>query len=132
MRIAVLAAIVALTATTAATTTWAQNVAHGKYIVEGVGLCGDCHTPRDQTGTPIAAQALQGAKLGMQPLHPMPWADTAPKIAGIPGHYTEGQLVTFLQTGKRPDGSPPKPPMPPYRMSTGDARDVAAYLKTLK
>jgi cytochrome c553 len=110
----------------------AQSLPQGKYIVEGVGMCGDCHTPRDQTGAPIAAQALQGAPIGFRPTHPMPFAEHAPGLAGLPGHYTEAQLVTFLQTGKRPDGSLARPPMPPYRMSADDAKSVAAYLKSLK
>jgi cytochrome c553 len=61
----------------------------------------------------------------------MPWATIVPPIAGIPGHYTEEQFVSFLQTGVRPDGSHPLPPMPPYRLNDEDARAVAAYIATL-
>ena len=50
-------------------------------------MCNDCHTPRDEKGQLILAKALQGAPLGVQPIHPMPWADTAPPIAGLPAHY---------------------------------------------
>ena len=53
-------------------------------------------------------------------------------LAGLPGNYTEAQLAAFLQTGKRPDGSMARPPMPPYRMSASDAQAVAAYLKSLR
>jgi hypothetical protein len=37
-------------------------------------------------------------------------------------------MVTFLETGKRPDGSMPRPPMPPYRFSHEDAPAITAYL----
>jgi cytochrome c553 len=110
----------------------AQSVERGKYIVENLSLCGDCHTPRDHTGAPIAAEALHGAPIGFRPMHPMPFADQAPPLAGLPGHYTPEQMAAFLQTGKRPDGSEPRPPMPPYRMNHNDAWSVVRYLQTLK
>jgi cytochrome c553 len=113
-------------------TAGAQSIARGKYIVERTSMCADCHTPRDEKGQLILSKSLQGAPLGVQPIHPMPWADTAPSIAGLPAHYTSAQLVTFLETGKRPDGSTPHPPMPPYRFSHSDAVAVTAYLGTLK
>jgi cytochrome c553 len=113
-------------------TAGAQSMARGKYIVERTSMCADCHTPRDEKGQPILAKSLQGAPLGVQPIHPMPWADTAPPIAGLPTNYTPEQMVTFLETGKRPDGSMPHPPMPPYRFSHADALAVTAYLRSMK
>jgi cytochrome c553 len=110
----------------------AQSIAHGKYTVEGTSMCNDCHTPRDEKGQLILSRALQGAPLGSQPVHPMPWADFAPPIAGLPGSYTPEQMVAFLQTGKRPDGTMPRPPMPPYRFTRSDALSLTAYLRTLK
>jgi mono/diheme cytochrome c family protein len=110
----------------------AQTISRGRYIVEHVGLCGDCHTPRDQTGMPVAERKLTGAPIGFRPLHPMPFAEHAPPLAGIPAHFTPTQLATFLQTGRRPDGSAPLPPMPPYRLSKDDAWAVVDYLKSLK
>jgi hypothetical protein len=113
-------------------TAGAQSITRGKYLVERTSLCNDCHTPRDEKGQLIMAQSLQGAPIGSQPIHPMPWADTAPPIAGLPAHFTPEQMVTFLQTGKRPDGSMPRPPMPPYRFSYEDALAVTAYLHAMK
>jgi cytochrome c553 len=113
-------------------TAGAQSVARGKYLVEGTSLCNDCHTPRDDKGQLIMSKSLQGAQIGSQPIHPMPWAAVAPPIAGLPANYTPAQMVTFLQTGKRPDGSMPMPPMPPYRFSRTDAEALTAYLHSLK
>ena len=110
----------------------AQTTSRGRYIVEQVGLCGDCHTPRDQTGVPIAQKKLTGAPIGVRPIHPMPFAEYAPRLAGIPARFTPAQLAVFLQTGRRPDGSTPLPPMPPYRLSKDDAWAVVDYLKSLK
>jgi mono/diheme cytochrome c family protein len=113
-------------------TAGAQSVARGKYLVESTSLCNDCHTPRDDKGQLIMSRSLQGAPIGSKPIHPMPWATVAPPIAGLPGSFTPAQMVTFLQTGKRPDGSMPTPPMPPYRFSREDAEAVTAYLRSMK
>jgi hypothetical protein len=110
----------------------AQTIEHGKYIVERASMCHDCHTPRDQNGQLIMSQSLQGSVLGIQPIHPMPWAEQAPSIAGLPANYSPEQMVAFLRTGKRPDGSFARPPMPPYRFSQNDALALTAYLRTLK
>lgn len=112
-------------------TAGAQTIARGKYLVERTSLCNDCHTPRDPTGALIMSQSLRGAPIGSTPTHPMPWADIAPPIAGLPAHFTPEQMVTFLETGKRPDGSMPRPPMPPYRLSHEDALAVTAYIRSM-
>ena len=129
MRIPLLAALLTVTVPAIAA---AQSIARGQYIVERVGLCHDCHTPRDEKGQLIIGQGLKGAPIGFRPLHPMPFATEAPALAGLPGHYTPEQMAVFLQTGKRPDGSAPLPPMPPYRLNREDALAVTAYLRTLK
>ena len=125
------ATLIAMLCLVVPATAGAQSLARGKYIVERTSMCSDCHTPRDEKGQLIPGKSLQGAPLGVQPIHPMPWADTAPRIAGLPAGYTRAQTVTFLETGKRPDGSMPKPPMPPYRFSPEDAVSVASWLKSL-
>ena len=110
----------------------AQSMTRGTYLVERISLCNDCHTPRDEKGELIMSKSLQGAPLGIQPIHPMPFAEVAPPIAGLPANYTPEQMATFLQTGKRPDGSMARPPMPPYRFSKQDALAVTAYLRSMK
>jgi hypothetical protein len=59
----------------------------------------------------------------------MPWAGTAPEIAGLSG-WKDEEVVTFLMTGKL-NGKEPNPPMPRYRFSSVDARAVVAYLRSL-
>ena len=103
----------------------------GKYLVEHVAMCGDCHTPHLPNGQPDRARWLRGAPVGFKPIHPMPSAAAAPPIAGLPT-LSEAQVIKFLKTGLGPDGKPPLPPMPPYRLSHRDAQAVAAYLKSPK
>lgn len=109
----------------------AAKLARGKYLVEQVGLCADCHSPRDQTGQYVKDRWLQGAPLAFAPTVPMPvWAPVAPPLAGLPT-MTEAHAATFLETGLKPDGSRPRPPMPEFRFNAEDAAAVAAYLKSL-
>lgn len=102
-------------------------LARGDYLVNGVVLCGDCHTPR-VNGELDLTRSLQGADLGPSPPD---FATVAPALAGIPAHYTAEQFEAFLQTGVRPDGTHPRPPMPPYRLNEQDARAVTAYIASL-
>jgi mono/diheme cytochrome c family protein len=118
----------------AATAVQAQTdpAARGKYLVEAIGGCNDCHSPMDQTGKVIPGRALTGAPLMFAPTVPMPWVPVAPPIAGGPAGYTAAQLASFLQTGVKPDGSMTKPPMPAFRLNAEDARAVTAYLMSLR
>ncbi len=44
--------------------------ARGKYIVEGLAACGQCHTPRNSQGELERDRPLQGAPLWLQPSRP--------------------------------------------------------------
>jgi mono/diheme cytochrome c family protein len=103
----------------------------GKYLTTQVGLCQDCHTPRDQKGAYIQDKWLEGAPIMFNPTVEMPWAGTAPPLAGLDG-WTEKQIVKFLTTGVDRDGKHPRPPMPEYRFNNADATAIAAYLRSLK
>lgn len=104
-------------------------IERGRYLVSGVGLCADCHTPMTDKG-PNMSQWLMGAPIPFNPTIEMPWAPAAPPIAGLPT-MNHAQGVQFLMTGQRPDGSLPRPPMPGYRLNRDDAEAVVAYLKSL-
>lgn len=117
------------TATGNASPTGTQ-LARGKYLVERVAMCGDCHTPHNERGEPIAEKKLQGAPLPFKALVPMPFAKAAPAIAGLPG-WTDEDAVRFLMTGTLKGGGAPAPPMPPYRLSQSDAQAVVMYLRSV-
>lgn len=108
-----------------------QQIARGEYLVKGLAGCGDCHTPMNEKGEPVMEKWMQGTKLSFASTVPVPnWADTSVNIAGLPGWDTQ-QAVKLLMTGLAPDGQPPRPPMPQYRMNKEDAEAVVAYLKSL-
>jgi mono/diheme cytochrome c family protein len=71
---------------------------YGRYLVQGPGHCGECHTPRDFLGGPIASKALTGARMpdGKGKSH-----DITP--AGLKD-WTESDIVLALTTGITPDG----------------------------
>lgn len=108
--------------------TSAPDYERGRYLVERVGLCADCHTPRNEKGELVLDQWLMGSPLPFAPTVPMPFAPISKPIAGLPT-LDDAQAMTFLTTGVLPGGRMPLPPMPPYRFSPDDARDVLAYLR---
>lgn len=119
-------------AATAAAPSREEVVAHGKYLVENIGMCGDCHTPFTPEGQPDMAKNLAGAALAFAPTNPaIPFKALSPALAGLPQGCTEDTLALFLQNGSACDNTPPMPPMPTYRMKEADAKAVAAYLASL-
>jgi hypothetical protein len=111
--------------------TSAAAVEHGKYLVEKIGMCGDCHTAHDEKGEPIKEQWLTGTTLPFKPTIPMPvWADKSVNIAGLPG-WEKDAAIKFLMTGIAYNGLPARPPMPQYRYNQQDAEAIVAYLKSL-
>lgn len=107
-------------------------VARGKYIVEGLSRCGQCHTPRDSNGNPERNEWLEGAAVWLKPAEAVEdWPLKAPRIAGVPPG-TDPEMVTLLTTGIWRDGKPLRSPMPQFRMTQSDAEAVVAYLKSLQ
>jgi mono/diheme cytochrome c family protein len=109
----------------------AALIDRGKYLVEDVGKCGDCHSPHNEKGEEIKEQWLQGATLAFKPTVPMPvWADKSSSIAGLPG-WEKDAAIKFMRTGIASNGLPARPPMPQYRFNQQDAEAIVAYLKSL-
>jgi mono/diheme cytochrome c family protein len=109
----------------------AGNLDHGKYLVEQVARCGDCHSPKNEKGEPMPGKELRGAPLLFKPITPpSDWADKAPNIAGLRA-WEEADAVKFLTTGIAYNDLPPRPPMPRYHMNREDAEAIVAYLKSL-
>ncbi len=108
------------------------DVNRGKYIVESVAMCGQCHTPRDAGGELLRSQWLRGASIPVQNPFPIKqWGEFAPRIAGLP-QYSDEQALTLFTKGISRTGMQLRRPMPPFRMSDEDARDVIAYLRSLE
>jgi mono/diheme cytochrome c family protein len=109
------------------------QVARGKYIVEEVAKCVNCHTPRDQNGEIDRSRLLSGAPVFFQPAQPMAdWPQICPRIGGTPSG-TDEDMITLLTTGIwNKTGKPLRQPMPTFHMTREDADAVLAYLKSLK
>ncbi|HYM09502.1 MAG TPA: c-type cytochrome [Bryobacterales bacterium] len=110
-------------------------VARGKYLVESVSMCQDCHTPKTESGEMDKSKWLKGGALNISAIQPVAkWHKTAPDLTSSGRLFkrwgVEG-LVKFLETGNGPTGHPADPPMPAYRLSHEDAVAVVEYLKTL-
>jgi mono/diheme cytochrome c family protein len=129
---------VALAAATLAAASAESLQQRGAYLVNTIGACGNCHTPRGASGQPMAGMALAGG-FSFDTHEPGIGVVTAPNITpdketGI-GNWSAAQIVTALRDGKRPDGTLIGPPMPTpvYReLSDRDAAAIAAYLLSLK
>ena len=111
-------------------------IERGAYLVNTIGACGNCHTPRDKAGRVMPGMALAGgfefheAGIG----HVIGPNITPDPETGI-GKWTEAEIVTALRDGKRPDGTIIGPPMPIpayQKLSDRDASAIAAYLRSLK
>jgi mono/diheme cytochrome c family protein len=103
----------------------------GAYLVETVGRCGDCHTPRDVFGAPVRDRALGGTPAGFG-------RKAAPNITpgGGVGRWTEEDIVTMLRTGETPEvdfvgGAMAEVVKNTARLDDADRRAVAVYLKSL-
>lgn len=113
-----------------------DHVAHGKYLVEEVARCQDCHTQRLENGELDKSKWMKGATLDFQPVNPVPrWHKTSPDITPsgrLWQRWGEPAMLKYLQTGLTPKGTPADPPMPAYKLTAKDAEAVVEYLKTLK
>jgi len=107
------------------------QIERGRYLVENVAMCQECHTPRDASGEIDKARWLQGASIWIMPVHPTnKWAMRAPALAGFQG-YTEEQGEEILERGIGPNGLSIQPPMHIYHMNHADAQAIIAYLRSL-
>jgi mono/diheme cytochrome c family protein len=108
-----------------------DKVAHGRYIVEEVAMCGRCHSPVDMHGNRDTTHWLMGGAVGLSPTVATDnWAIVAPRIGGAPPG-TDEQFVHLMMTGVSRRGLHLRQPMPQFRMSQADAEAVLAYLKSL-
>ncbi len=131
-----LAFAAALLATGAASAAAETPVERGRYLVETIAGCGNCHTPRGPGGTFAAGKELAGGfvVLDIKEFRAVASNITPDKETGI-GNWTDAQIAKAIREGIRPDGSLIGPPMPfeLYRkISDSDLMAMVAYLRTVK
>jgi mono/diheme cytochrome c family protein len=101
----------------------------GAYLVEGLGHCGTCHTPKNITGGDRGSEALQGALL-------QDWY--APDLTEDPrtgiGRWSIEEIVRYLKTGANSYDIASGPMAEAVTNSTSQMTDadllaIATYLK---
>lgn len=108
-----------------------MEIERGRYLVEEVAKCPECHTPRKPNGELDEAAWLRGAPIWIRPVAPIAnWAENAPALAGLPS-FTDAQAEKVLEDGTGPNGETLRAPMHIYHMAPADARAIVAYLKSL-
>jgi mono/diheme cytochrome c family protein len=125
-----LAAVVAAAGSAAAQ----SPVERGSYLVNSVGACGNCHTPRQQ-GVPDLSKRLSGGfQTFDEPWFTVKGANITPdKETGI-GNWSDADLRKALLEGVRPNGVQLAPVMPYgfYKiMAPGDIDAIIAYLRSV-
>lgn len=107
-------------------------VERGRYLVEGIMACGNCHTARGPQGEPLVAKGLSGGMVFDEPPFKAYASNITPHHSTGVGRWTDAQLGKAIREGLRPDGSLIGPPMPSpnYRhLSDADLQAVIAYLR---
>jgi cytochrome c553 len=127
--------MLAMVLTGAASLAQAQpTVERGRYLVETIAACGNCHTPKGPQGELPNMALAGGFVFNEQPFTAVASNITPDPETGI-GKWTDDQLFLAIREGKRPDGSLIGPPMPfaLYRgLADDDVRAMIAYLRTVK
>jgi mono/diheme cytochrome c family protein len=74
----------------------------GRYLVDHVSLCGDCHTPRNSLGVPNQSLYLAGASEKIGPLGQAVANITSDRATGI-GDWKREDVAELLKSGTKPD-----------------------------
>jgi mono/diheme cytochrome c family protein len=122
--------------TMSAISTQAQPaIERGRYLVEGILTCGNCHSPRRPDGSIDSTRLYSGGpQTWDEPTYTVKGSNiTTDTESGI-GRWTEADLRRALQEGRRPDGTQLAPIMPYafYKIFLPDDLDaVVAYLRSV-
>ena len=104
----------------------------GRRLVEGIGHCGECHTPRDPLGGPEFERWLAG---GPNPDGEGSIPNITPSDAGI-GGWSESDIAYYLESGFTPDFDSAGGGMAAVieetsKLPAEDREAIAAYLKAV-
>lgn len=104
----------------------------GRYLVEGPGHCGECHTPRGLTGGLDRSRWMAG---GPNPDGPGRIPNVTPGDGGI-GGWSAAEIADYLETGFTPDydtvgGAMVEVVRNTAQLPPADRAAIAAYLKAL-
>jgi len=103
----------------------------GRYLVETIAVCTNCHTPRGPNGPLLDKKLGGGEVIKHQDFTAVVPNITPDRETGI-GAWTDKEIISAIREGKRPDGSLIGPAMPSrsYRgLGDEDVRAIVAYLR---
>jgi len=112
-----------------ADTAKSEALNRGAYLVQALGHCGECHTPRNFLGAPKKDRFLAGAKLGETAVPNI----TPTRLKKV----SDGELKEVLQTGMTSDGDVLAESMGEVvrnttsQLSVPDLNAMIAYLRSL-
>lgn len=102
----------------------------GRYLVEGLGHCGSCHTPRNALGAEKKAERFAGAKVNGWNVPPL-------NVSLVSAHkWSVDGLADYLSTGWQKHHGAASGAMADVaknlgRASQGDVRAIATYIASL-
>jgi len=108
------------------------EVARGQYLVEALGHCGECHTPRNFLGGPDRTRWLAGAPAAAGPGRVPGITPGAAQVGG----WSEDEIAEYLSSGFTPDFDSAGGAMAEVVLNTAELPDadrnaIAAYLKAV-
>lgn len=108
-------------------------VERGRYLVEVIGACGNCHTPKGPQGD-LAGKHLAGGFRIEEAFGVAVASNITPdRETGI-GAWGDAEIIRAIREGRGPDGRTLGPPMPFYLyrgISDRDVKAMVAYLRTV-
>ena len=109
-----------------------ESLKRGRYLVEGPGHCGECHTPRNRMGGLNNSRWLGGAE---QPDGDGKVPNITPTRNGL-SDWSQGDIAYYLETGFTPDFDTAGSTMVEVQENMAhlpkeDIAAIAAYLKAI-
>jgi mono/diheme cytochrome c family protein len=109
-----------------------EKLVLGRYLVEGPGHCGECHTPRNPIGGPQKSRWLAG---GPAPDGPGRIPNITPGGRDVKA-WSESDIAYYLESGFTPEfdavgGSMVEVQENMARLRPEDREAIAAYLKAI-
>jgi len=107
------------------------TVNRGAYLVQALGHCGECHTPRNFLGAPLSGRFLAGGR----GLDDKRVPNLTPKGLEL---WSDANLKEFFVTGITPDGDTVSETMDEVirnttsQLTPGDLMALIAYLRALR
>lgn len=105
----------------------------GRYLVQGIAACGNCHTQQGPQG-PLPGMELAGGTALPGPGFTAFASNITPDPDTGIGRWTDTQIIRAIREGRRPDDSVIGPPMPIHfyrQISDRDAQAMVAYLRSV-